>query len=73
MLIKCRPELRISATYSDCFAVNLLGIPASNSSENPMIAFKGVRSSWLVLAKNSVLARFAYSALSVAARSFGPC
>ena len=31
-------------------------------SENPMIAFSGVRSSWLIAARNSDLARFAASA-----------
>src|SRR5258707_1280349 len=31
------------------------------SSEKPMMAFKGVRSSWLILARNSVLAWLALS------------
>ena len=34
-----------------------------------MIAFKGVRKSWLVLSKNSVFARLAYSARLIAARN----
>jgi hypothetical protein len=36
-------------------------------SAKPMIAFKGVRSSWLILARNSDFARLAASALSLLA------
>jgi hypothetical protein len=40
----------------------------SPSSENPMIDCSGVRSSWLMLAMNSLLAREASSAASRASR-----
>ena len=36
---------------------------------NPMTEFRGVRNSWLMLARNWVLARFAASASSLARRS----
>ena len=38
-------------------------------SENPMMAFSGVRNSWLMLARNSLLAWLAASACSFALRS----
>ncbi len=38
------------------------------TSEKPMMAFNGVRSSWLILARNSDLLRLASSACSLAAR-----
>src|SRR5215813_10640019 len=40
------------------------------TSENPMIAFSGVRSSWLIFAKNSDLVRLAASAPTLARCSF---
>ena len=39
---------------------------SSNSSVNPITPFMGVRSSWLMLARNSLLARFADSAATLA-------
>ncbi len=38
-------------------------------SENPMIAFKGVRSSWLMVARNSPFVRSACSAAFLAVSS----
>ena len=48
---------------------SVLTLPTSSSrriSANPIIAFKGVRSSWLMLARKSLFARLAYSAVSFA-------
>ena len=39
-----------------------------NISEKPRMAFSGVRSSWLITARNSLFARFAASASSSSAR-----
>ena len=67
---ECRPHTTL---YCD------VPIGPSNSvsmvSEKPMMAFSGVRSSWLILARNSVLLRLAASASrtatsSCASRSF---
>ena len=61
--IRCWPLLLISFMYSRYWG-DPSGPSASEHimSENPMIAFSGVRSSWLIFARNSVFARFAASA-----------
>jgi hypothetical protein len=42
------------------------GAPDSITCANPNIAFSGVRSSWLMPDRKSVLARLAFSAASIA-------
>ena len=59
-----RRQLRTNmATYSDWSAFN--GVSESRSAA-PSIAFSGVRISWLILARNPVLARFEATAASLA-------
>ncbi len=58
-------------TYSCCSFVRGL---SNSRSAMPMMAFIGVRISWLMLARNSDLARFAASAISLAfCRSASAC
>ena len=49
--------------YSRCSSVSVV---SSASSVMPMMPFMGVRISWLMLARNSLLARLAASAASLA-------
>ena len=53
--------------FSRCSRVRSV---SSVSSVSPMIPFIGVRISWLTLARNSLLARLAASAASIARCSF---
>ena len=54
---KYSPLSRMSREYSIYFsAPSGPNIPDSMISEKPMMAFKGVRSSWLILARNFDLA-----------------
>jgi len=56
-------DARTNSRYSRCSRVN----PVSRaSSVMPMMPFIGVRISWLMLARNSLLARLAASAASLA-------
>ena len=61
-----RPEISTLPTYERCLSVSVPKISCSSSSENPMTAFSGVRSSWLMLARNELLAWLAASASSLA-------
>ena len=61
-----RPARRISPTVSD-WPVGSVAMPSSWLK--PRIAFSGVRSSWLIRDRNSVLAALACSARAVAAAS----
>ena len=57
----------MSPAYSRyCGTVRGPNISFFMTSENPMIALSGVRSSWLIMARKSVLVRFAVSAASFA-------
>ena len=58
---RCRPEDRMSWRYSACFSFTSPNIRSASTSEKPMIAFSGVRSSWDMLARNSDLWRLAAS------------
>ena len=55
------PLLRTSSRYSSCLAFTSPNILSSSTSENPMMALRGVRSSWDMLARNSDLWRLAIS------------
>src|SRR4051812_895001 len=56
---RCFPEERMSSRYSFCFSFTSPKMPCDSTSENPMTALSGVRSSWLMFARNSLLWRFA--------------
>ncbi len=56
---RCFPPLTICVTHS---ASRGLSSRISSSCPNPRIALSGVRSSWLMRERNSLLARFAASA-----------
>ncbi len=58
---RCRPDSRMSCRYSVCFSLMSPNIPWASTSENPMMALSGVRSSWDMLARNSDLCRLAAS------------
>ena len=58
---RCRPELRMSPRYSSCRSFSSPNMPPSSTSEKPMTALSGVRSSWDMLARNSDLWRPATS------------
>ena len=58
---RCRPEERMSWTYSACLAFSSPNMRSPRTSEKPMIAFSGVRSSWDMFARNSDLWRLAAS------------
>ena len=45
----------MSFRYSSCFSFSSPNIRSPRTSENPMMAFSGVRSSWDMLARNSDL------------------
>ena len=73
-----RSSTLLSTTSSDLLASLIFARKASCCSfsdvcpsryDRPITAFIGVRISWLMLARNSLLARFACSALCVASRS----
>ncbi len=65
MVSRLSPERRIVSTYS-CW-VGSKGVSSSNPVM-PMTPFMGVRISWLMAAKNELLAREAASAASLASR-----
>ena len=52
-----RPLRRIASRNSRCCPLTGPMPPESRRSENPMMALSGVRSSWLMLARNSLLSR----------------
>ena len=56
-----RPEDWMSSTYPACFAFSSPNMRARSTSEKPMMAFSGVRSSCDMLARNSDLWRLAAS------------
>src|SRR5258705_3605178 len=58
---KWRPEERMSSTYSFCLSFSSPKNFSSSTSEKPMIAFSGVRSSCETFARNSDLCRLAAS------------
>lgn len=60
----CSPLLEMISTFSLCSLV--VSGRFSISLANPRIALSGVRNSWLMLAKNMLLARLAASARSFA-------
>ena len=51
----------MSWRYSSCFSFRSPNIRSSSTSEKPMIALSGVRSSWDMLARNSDLCWLATS------------
>ena len=51
----------MSWMYSACLALSSPNMRSRSTSENPMIALSGVRSSWDMLARNSDLCRLAAS------------
>ena len=51
----------MSFRYSSCFSFSSPNIRSVSTSEKPMMAFSGVRSSWDMLARNSDLCRLAAS------------
>ena len=58
---RCRPESRMSRRYSSWRSLSSPNIRSSSTSENPMTALSGVRSSCDMLARNSDLCRLATS------------
>jgi len=56
-----RPDERMSCTYSACLSLSSPNMRSWSTSENPMMALSGVRSSWDMLARNSDLCRLAAS------------
>src|SRR3990172_2309188 len=56
-----RPEERTSWRYSACFSFTSPNIRSWRTSEKPMMALRGVRSSWDMLARNSDLCWLASS------------
>ena len=51
-----RPLFWMFEAYRRCFSASC-SLPES-TSEKPMIEFRGVRSSWLMVARKSLLSRF---------------
>ena len=51
----------MSSMYSACFSFSSPNIRSPSTSEKPMMALSGVRSSWDMLARNSDLCRLAAS------------
>ena len=51
----------MSFRYSSCFSLSSPNIRSDSTSEKPMIAFSGVRSSWDMFARNSDLCWLATS------------
>ncbi len=58
---RCRPDDRMSLRYSSCFSFTSPNIRSSITSEKPMMALSGVRSSCDMLARNSDLCWLATS------------
>ena len=58
---RCRPDSRMSARYSACLSLISPNMRSASTSEKPMIALSGVRSSCDMLARNSLLCRLAIS------------
>ena len=58
---RCRPDSWMSLTYSACLSLMSPNIRSPSTSENPMMAFSGVRSSCDMLARNSLLCLLAIS------------
>ena len=63
---RCRAAFRMKWRFSFCSSVRS---SSSSSWANPRMAFSGVRSSWLIRDRYSLLAAFALSAASLASRS----
>ena len=63
-----QPACRIWSMLSFCAVVGM-GEPESISCAKPRIAFRGERNSWLMLERNSDLARLAASAVTFAPTS----
>ncbi len=59
----------MSSEYSRTLAPTAPAMPLRKRSEKPMMALSGVRSSWLMPARNSLFARLAASAANTASRS----
>src|SRR5262245_35421744 len=59
----------MSFEYSSCFSLRSPNMRSDSTSEKPMMAFRGVRSSWDMLARNSDLWRLAASRWRFAASS----
>ena len=55
----------MSRTYSICFTLSSPNMRSRSTSEKPITAFNGVRSSCDMLARNSLLWRFALSSSAV--------
>ncbi|MNT79813.1 hypothetical protein D3C72_2191920 [compost metagenome] len=65
---RCLPLSWMSRAYSEYFGEPIgPNMPASRISEKPRMALSGVRSSWLILARNSDFALLAASARSFSA------
>ena len=66
----------MSFRYSSCFSFSSPNIRSDSTSEKPMMAFSGVRSSWDMLARNSDLCWLAasscrlFSSISRKSRAF---
>src|SRR5216683_5516496 len=58
---RCWPEAYMSLRYSSCLSLRAPNMRWSSTSEKPITAFSGVRSSWDMLARNSDLWRLAAS------------
>ncbi len=65
--IRLSPQLLIAFAYSPCSSVSSV---LDNNEDIPITPFKGVRISWLIVARNTLLALFACSASSLAFSSF---
>ena len=63
MVSSASPERRTVSAYSRCSAVSSV---SSSRPVMPITPFIGVRISWLMLARNSLLCRLAASACSLA-------
>ncbi len=50
---RCLPLVRMFFAYFDCFSLRAPNVSSCRISEKPMIEFSGVRSSWLMFARNS--------------------
>src|SRR4029450_1396278 len=66
---RCCPEAWMSFEYSSCFSFSSPNIRSPRTSEKPMMAFSGVRSSCDMLAKNSDLCWLATASSRFAASS----
>src|SRR6266849_1391974 len=61
----------MSFRYSSCFSFSSPNMRSVSTSENPMMAFNGVRNSWDMLARNSDLCWLATSSWSQADKASG--